>query len=176
MSLRALASEMDKGWGRTRCLATLPPALVVWLFLCGCTVQLAPAYDQSIYDGLVSANKDIQALFVATDTSVTSDTYATRAPAYDHIVAELKAVELQIKARPLPSPGALEETNKVLTKLGVGGVSADPKFSDSPSARSVEDLERFPVRLSRIRHGQDSGSTRQRRSRLITGQWRPTVM
>jgi hypothetical protein len=39
-----------------------------------------------------------------------------------------------------------------------------------------ENLEQFPVRLSRIRRGQDSGSTRQRRSRLTTGQWRPTVM
>lgn len=123
-----------------RGLSTFAPASAVWLFLCSCTVQLAPTYDQSIYDGLVSANKDIQALFVAADTSVTSDTYPTRAPAYNHIVAELKAVELQIKARPLPSPGALEETNKVLTKLSVGGVSADPNFSYYPSARSVQGL------------------------------------
>jgi len=115
-------------------------ASLVLLLVSGCVTQLAPAYDQSIYDGLVSANKDIQALFVATGTSVTNDTYATRASAYDHIISGLKATELQIKSRPLPSPDALEGANKVLTKLGVRGVGVDPNFSDYPSARSVDDL------------------------------------
>ena len=115
-------------------------ALLVLLLICGCTTQLAPAYDQAVSDGLVSANKDIQALFVAVRTSATKDTYPMRAPAYDHVVAELKAVELQIKTRPIPNSDVLQQANTLLTKSGVGGIGNDPNFSNYPSARSVADL------------------------------------
>jgi hypothetical protein len=119
----------------------------VLLFICGCTAQLAPQYDQSIYDGLVSANKDIQALFVAASPATSRDTYPARAPAYDHIIAELNALDLQIKARPIPNPGALEQTNQLLAKAGV--VAVDPKFSDYPSARAVEDLAETIAQMQR---------------------------
>ncbi len=134
----------------------------VLVLTCGCTTQLAPAYDQSVYDGLVSANKDIQALFVAAGGSATKDTYSTRGPAYDHIISELKAVELQIKARPLPNSEALEETNKVLSKLHVGGVTVDPNFSDYPSARSVDDL------VNTVQHMQTSDQTMGLRPNLLS--------
>jgi len=123
------------------------------VLLCGCTAHLAPDYDQSVYDGLVSANKDIQALFVAIGNSTTNDTYPPRAAAYDHIIAELEAVELLIKARPLPDPAALAETNKVLASLHIGEASADPNFSEYPSARSVALL------VGTIQHMQTSDRT-----------------
>jgi hypothetical protein len=126
---------------------------LVLLLVCGCSAQLAPAYDQSVYDGLVAANKHMQALFVATGTSATKDTYPTRAAAYDRLIAELLAVELQIKARPIPNTDALDKANEVLTKLGVGGVRVDPNFSDYPSARSVADL------TATIQHMQKSDQT-----------------
>jgi len=115
-------------------------SLSVVVLLCSCTTQLAPPYDQAISDGLVSANKDTQALFVSIGTLVTKDTYASRAPAYNHFVSELKAVELQIKSRPMPSSDALAATNKFLAKVGTAGIAVDPNFSDYPSARSVDDL------------------------------------
>jgi hypothetical protein len=128
-------------------------ASLVLLLICGCTTQLAPAYDQAVSDGLVSANKDIQALFVAVGTSATKDTYPMRATAYDHIEAELKAVELQIKTRPIPNSDVLQQANSLLTKFGVGGISNDPNFSNYPSARSVADL------VQTIQHMQISDQT-----------------
>ena len=92
---------MGRYVGKLRRSLRIAWASLMLLLICGCTTQLAPAYDQAVSDGLVSANKDIQALFVAVGTSTTKDTYPTRAPAYDHIVAELQAVELQIKTRPI---------------------------------------------------------------------------
>ena len=128
-------------------------ASLMLLLICGCTTQLAPAYDQAVSDGLVSANKDIQALFVAVGTSATKDTYPMRAPAYDHIVAELQAVELQIKTRPIPNSGVLQQANTLLAKFGIGGISNDPNFSNYPSARSVADL------VQTIQHMQISDET-----------------
>jgi hypothetical protein len=94
--------------GRAARVGSLWPALA---WICGCTARLAPAYDQSVYDGLVSANKEMQALFVAIGTSATGDTYPTRAAAYERLIAELQAVELLIKARPIPNADALERAN-----------------------------------------------------------------
>jgi hypothetical protein len=119
---------------------TIARASLAFLLICGCTAQLAPAYDQAVSDGLVSANKDIQALFVAVGTFATKDTYPTRAPAYDHIVAELEAVELQIKTRPIPNSDVLQQANTLLAKSGISGISNDPNLSNYPSARSVADL------------------------------------
>lgn len=113
-------------------------------------MQLAPAYDQSVYDGLVAANKHMQELFVAAGGGVTQSTYPTRAPLYDHLIAELMAVELQIKARPIPNADALTKTDQLLVKLGVAGLPVDPNFSAYPSARSVADL------TDTIRHMQAS--------------------
>jgi hypothetical protein len=106
----------------------------------GCATQLAPAYDQAVSTGLVSANNDIQALFVSVGSQVSKDTYASRQPAYDHIVAELNAVELEIKARPTPNPDALESAQKLLTRMGVRAMDVDPGFSEYPSARAVDRL------------------------------------
>ena len=116
------------------------PVLLLLVFIAGCTAELAPAYDQAVMDGLIATNKDIQALFVAIGPATSKETYPTRASAYDHIISELNAVELQIKIRPVPNPNALAEANKALTRLGVGGADIDPNFSDYPSARSVNNL------------------------------------
>jgi hypothetical protein len=112
----------------------------VALALGGCATQLAPVYDASIAGSLSTANNDIQALFVAVGSDADASTFATRKPAYDHIVAELSATLIEIKARPIPNPQAMAEANNALQQLHVGGLTVDPGFSDYPSARSVSDL------------------------------------
>jgi len=102
--------------------------------------QLAPFYSPAISAELSAANSDIQSLFVAVGADADASTFASRQPAYDHIVAELNATELEIKARPTPSPDVLAAANKVLQRLKINGMTADPNFSDYPSARSVADL------------------------------------
>ncbi len=114
---------------------------LVMIMSAGCTTMLAPAYDQSIANELVAENNDIQALLVSVGTEVPASTYPAREPAYDHVIAELNATELQIRARPLPSADALKKTQAVLGRLHLAPLaSADPGFSDYPSARSIHDL------------------------------------
>jgi hypothetical protein len=108
--------------------------------LAGCMAQFAPLYSPAITAELSSANSDIQSLFVAVGTDADVSTFASRKPAYDHIVAELNATALEIKARPTPNPEVLAAANKVLQRLKVAGMAPDPGFSDYPSARAVADL------------------------------------
>lgn len=110
------------------------------LTLCACATQLAPAYDSSIAGALSTANNDIQALFVSVGADADVATFPSRKPAYDHIVAELSATLIEIKARPIPNPQAMAAANKALQQLHIGGLTVDPGFSDYPSARSVSDL------------------------------------
>lgn len=114
--------------------------LAAALALGGCMAQLAPLYSPTISAELAAANGDIQSLFVAVGTDADVSTFATRKPAYDQIVAELRATELEIRARPTPSPDALAAANKVLQRLRVANLAPDPGFSDFPSARAVGDL------------------------------------
>jgi len=108
--------------------------------LSGCATQLAPAYDASIAAELSTANSDIQALFVSVGDGVDGSTFATRKPAYDHVIAELQATLIEIRARPIPNPQALEAADNALQKAHIGTLTIDPDFSDYPSAGSIKDL------------------------------------
>jgi hypothetical protein len=110
------------------------------LGLAGCAASLAPAYDASIAQALGAANLDIQTLFVAVGSDADASTFATRKPSYDHIIAELKAVQVQITARPTPDPKLLAEADALLAREKIGSVAVDPNFSAYPSARAVGDL------------------------------------
>ena len=109
--------------------------------LSACMVQLAPAYDASIVDGLGAANQDIQLLFAQIGTAVDASNFSARKPQYDKIVGELGAAELQIKTRPMPSPKAIAKAAAALQRLRIAGVAVDPNFTAYPSARAVHDLQ-----------------------------------
>ena len=115
-------------------------AAIALATLGGCMAQLAPFYSPAISNELSAANGDIQALFVQVGSDADASTFAAREGAYDHVVAELRATELEIKARPTPSPDILQAANKVLRRLKIADMPVDPAFSDYPSARSVDDL------------------------------------
>ncbi|HLZ66295.1 MAG TPA: hypothetical protein VKQ29_08695 [Aliidongia sp.] len=104
-----------------------------------CTTQLAPAYDQAISDGLIAANKDVQTLFATIGPGVGKETYPARADAYNNVIGELNALEIQAKARPIPDSIGLTEANKILSANGISQLTNDPKFTNYPSARSIDD-------------------------------------
>lgn len=121
-----------RGWRAVALAALLP--------LGGCLTQLAPSYDPTIANALSGANSDIQALFVSIGTDADASSFPTRKYAYDNIVAELSATLIEIKARPIPDPEALDKAEAALRKVGVDELKIDPGFSAYPSARSVSDL------------------------------------
>ncbi len=68
----------------------------------GCAVKLAPDYDKAIFDGLTKANEDAMKLFA----SVGSAPYTERQVAYNSVIGELNAVQVQIKSRSTPTSSA----------------------------------------------------------------------
>jgi hypothetical protein len=111
---------------------------VVAVLLAACATQLAPAYDESIFSGLTASNKDVQTLFASVVDGVSAKTFDDRAPTYAHIIGELDALEVQAKSRPIPSAVTLERANAVLSVNGMQRLVNDPKFTDFPSARSIQ--------------------------------------
>jgi hypothetical protein len=110
------------------------------LMLGACTAQLAPEYDKSIVDGLVTANTDMQALFATVDQGVDAASYAaSRAASYNRVIGELRALELSATSRPSPPNDLLATVNRTLQARGQPLLAADPKFTDYPSARAMED-------------------------------------
>jgi hypothetical protein len=102
-----------------------------------CTVQLAPAYDQSIATGLVSTNTSMHVLFATVGSGVDKSTYATRASDYNKVIGQLQALEIEAKSRPLPPSDMLTKVNAALNASKIAPL--DPGFSDYPSARAMQD-------------------------------------
>ncbi len=124
---------------RSPCLAPVV-VLSLMLALASCTAHLAPEFDKSIVDGLAAANTDMQALFATVDQGVDPSTYAaSRAPSYNRLIGELRALELSATTRPTPPNDLLATVNRSLQARGQPLLAADPKFTDYPSARAMED-------------------------------------
>jgi hypothetical protein len=113
-------------------------AILILTAVAACTTRLAPAYDQTIVDGLASANRDAQTLFASIGSEATKESFPSRKDSYDHIVGSLNALAIQAKARPSPDV-SLTDVNAALAHAGIPAIVNDPKFADVPSARSMSD-------------------------------------
>jgi len=113
-------------------------AILILTAVAACTTRLAPAYDQTIVDGLAAANKDTQTLFASIGSEATKETFPSRKDSYDHIVGSLYALVIQAKARPSPDV-SLTDVNAALAHAGIPAIVNDPKFANVPSARSLSD-------------------------------------
>jgi hypothetical protein len=123
---------------------------MVAVLLTACATQLAPSYDESIFSGLTASNKDVQTLFASVTDGASAKTFDSRASTYAHIIGELDALEVQAKSRPIPSAITLERANAVLSANGVQRLANDPKFTDFPSARSIQDAAETLKRMRLI--------------------------
>jgi hypothetical protein len=109
-----------------------------------CAIKLAPDYDKAIFDGLTKANEDAMKLFASVKSNP-SEAYSHRANAYDSVIGELNAVQVQIKSRSVPTP-----PTPVLTVAGLlGGSNATqqvPQALDVPTASDVDTLVKIMQR------------------------------
>ena len=101
----------------------------------GCAIKLAPAFDKSIFDGLTEANVDAMKIFA----SATSGPFSKRAKAYDDVIGELNAVQVQINARGTPP------TPPLLLQLtaAVGDAEAErhlAALSKPPTSADIDNL------------------------------------
>lgn len=79
-------------------------AVVFAVFLTACSINLAPAHDPSLVQGLSDANNDAMILFADVSTGVDEATFGERRETYNSIIGRIDALRLQASARPLPSP------------------------------------------------------------------------
>ena len=120
------------------------------IILTGCAAQLAPSYDQAILDGLISANKNAQTLFASLGQSVSKETYPKRADTYASLIGSLNALEVQVKSRPLPPGADLAKINAILSQNGVQAIPVDPKFTNFPSARAIDDASKSLQQMQKM--------------------------
>lgn len=109
--------------------------VVVAAVLGACTVQLAPAYDSSIVNGIVSANAEAMELFATASGGTTAGTFVVREAKYNEVIGAFDALVIQAGARPIPDSAALEKVNKILEKRGVPPV--DGEIPSVPSLQLV---------------------------------------
>jgi len=92
----------------------LPLVLLAALLVAGCAVQLVPAHDPALVEGLSEANRETLELFAAVSGGTTAETFERREATYNRLIGAFDALRLQAGARPVPRP-------LVLRWLGVGG-------------------------------------------------------
>jgi len=117
-------------------------AVVVVIFagigLGSCAVKLAPEFDQAIFDGLSKANEEAMKLFA----SAGSGPFSKRAKAYDDVIGELNAVQVQVSARGAPPPPSV--------LVEIAGVLGDKKagqklaaIAKPPTSADIDNLIRI---------------------------------
>lgn len=114
-------------------------AVATLVSLGGCAVQLAPAYNQSIVDGLNQANTQTMTLFAAISNGTNSQDFAARQPQYNAVIGQFSALETQLEARPMPPPPT-PWTWIAGRNLASDASSPLPVFSSAPSIASLKHL------------------------------------
>ena len=101
------------------------PLIFCAIFLLGCQVTLAPAYNQAIVEKATESTELSMRFFASLDESVDAATFENREPIYNHLIGAFESLKLQAKARPVPSGMALDKINAVLEAKGSGGITED---------------------------------------------------
>lgn len=93
------------------------------IFLLGCQVTLAPAYDSAIVEKATENSELTMRFFASLDQSGEAATFHNREATYNHLIGAFESLKLQAKARPIPSGVALEKINALLESRGSGGIT-----------------------------------------------------
>lgn len=113
----------------------------VFLFS-SCAVSLAPKFDQGIVDNLSASSIEVFQLLSEVSAGTKNTDYDKRDEKYNNIIGKLEALELQIKARPMPKNKIADKViSGVNEKLKVSGVSNFISSQDvAPSATALENI------------------------------------
>jgi hypothetical protein len=98
-----------------------------------CAVQLAPAYDVKIYDGIIALNNDAQVFFAAAENGLKKSTFDKTEPTYNELIGTLNSLIIQLDARPVPESKMLDKINEKLKKEG----KAPFNFSENLPTRNA---------------------------------------
>jgi hypothetical protein len=79
-----------------------------------CTIQLAPAYDPALVNGIRAVNSDIMQLYATTGMGVDKATFPDRVDEYNRIIGAVDALALESQSRPVPDSGIRDKVEQAL--------------------------------------------------------------
>ena len=124
-------------------LTTLSFSLIVGLllFFTSCAVSLSPRFDQNIIDELSASSTEVFQLMADISEGTSNADFDKRNDEYNSVIGRLEALQLQIKARPVPKNKILEKTlGKVNRRLQERGMTTVAVTDTTPSATAVKHI------------------------------------
>jgi hypothetical protein len=79
-----------------------------------CTIQLAPAYDPALVNGIRAVNSDIMQLYATTGMGVDKATFPDRVDEYNRIIGAVDALALESQSRPVPDSAIRDKVEQAL--------------------------------------------------------------
>ncbi|CAB3794518.1 hypothetical protein [Pararobbsia alpina] len=134
------AESRSRSSSRMILLAVAAAAVV----LPACTIQLAPAPDQALSDGIRGVNNDIMNLYASASMGATKDTFPQRVERYNKIIGTTDALALQSQSRPVPDSAIRDRLEHAIRER----LASDPR----PSTASVEALTMAADECAEERH------------------------
>jgi hypothetical protein len=124
-------------------------------------MQLAPAPDPSLNDGIRALNVDIMNLYAITGGGVTKGTCSRRLPQYNRIIGNADALALQSQNRPVPDSATRDKIINALRDrmsadaraLGQASDGATPTITGSAFALTEISRSIRSLRKSDCEHG-----------------------
>jgi len=115
--------------------------LISSALLFSCAVQLAPAYDVKIYDGIIALNNEAQVFFASAENGLKKNEYHEAEPTYNEIIGSLQSLIIQLDARPVPESKMLDKINEKLKKEGIAPFDLSENLPTRNALQII--LERF---------------------------------
>jgi hypothetical protein len=97
-------------------------ALIATLLNAACTIQLAPAYDRALVEGIRDANNDIMQLYATTGMGVDQKSFGQRVDQYNKVIGKVDALALQSQSRPVPDSAVQNKVDQALKQWTDGNV------------------------------------------------------
>ncbi|MCA0873615.1 hypothetical protein LCL97_22510 [Seohaeicola saemankumensis] len=92
------------------------PGLFFWLFS-ACSIQIAPSYDQAIYDKILASHEQALVLFSGLSGCPSGCAFSTHAARYDAVIAGYTVALTRAQARPTPALGVRLAKSEALEKV-----------------------------------------------------------
>jgi hypothetical protein len=111
--------------------------------LAGCAIQVAPAFDRTIVQGLTDANEEAMILFASVSSGSSANSFPARKPVYDSLIGRFDALRLLASSRPRPTPPSLfAKASTAITK-----VSEIDLLSEAPSIPAIAKIVELLTRM-----------------------------
>ena len=92
------------------------PGLFFWLFS-ACSIQIAPSFDQAIYDKILASHEQALVLFSGLSGCPSDCAFSTHAARYDAVIASYAVALTRAQARPTPVLGVRLAKSEALEKV-----------------------------------------------------------